>query len=63
MIKREVRACIPISATLDELYPVFQTERDLLEDQAILNLIELMPRPMLAETETRRGNTSSSSIK
>ncbi|KAH0815291.1 hypothetical protein GEV33_007501 [Tenebrio molitor] len=55
MIEKKVKARIPAPATLDEMFPVLQ--EDLPDDQAIVNVVESMPRRMEAVIQARGGNT------
>jgi hypothetical protein len=55
--EKKVKARIPAPATLDEMFPVLQEEWDLPDDQAIVNVVESMPRRMEAVIQARGGNT------
>jgi hypothetical protein len=61
MIGKKVKARIPSSATLDEVFPVLQEKWDLLDDQAIMNVVESMPRRMEAVNRARGGNSNANS--
>jgi hypothetical protein len=61
MIGKKVKARIPSSATLDEVFPVLQEKWDLLDDQAIMNVVESMPRRMEAVKRARGANSNANS--